>query len=164
MFHEKFELGTCSQGPGEFRFFRLNAKQLDDQSVETDATDKLEASSYFVLLRTRRGQSDSEFNSLEKKHYASVNSSLCWLGNVASPLWAFYSSYLQQKAPDILVKHIMEPNHVLKSLKRWGKTVRYCRPKLNVDTKLSLLVFANASKSDECGQIKVLCGLLFGNL
>lgn len=76
VFHEKLELGTCWQGPGEFRFFRLNVKQLDYRYIETDATDKLEAISDFVLPRARPGKYDSEINALEKKHYASINTSL----------------------------------------------------------------------------------------
>lgn len=52
-------------------------------------------------------------HSIENGAFVSINSSLGWIGIVMSPLCSFYSSYIQQKSPDIKVSHIIEQTNIL---------------------------------------------------
>ena len=51
--------------------------------------------------------------------------------------------------------------NVLKALKKHGTSISYYRPNKG-DYKLSILIFADASKQDDHGQLLYLAGLLFG--
>lgn len=52
-FDRKFKFGTVSHGPGQMRFFGINTVQHEDFSIETDAEDKIEAVSQYLLLHQR---------------------------------------------------------------------------------------------------------------
>ena len=162
-FNKNFELGTISSGPGRMRFFGINTVQEDDMTVVTDANDKLNALTEYVLSRPRRKQFDMSINELEKSFYSSTNSSLGWIGTAASPFCAFYVSYLQEKAPETKVSHIIEQQNAVRKLKKLGKTISFPRPSDKAEYKLSVLVFADASKGDTYGQLGILAGRLVGN-
>ena len=49
-------------------------------------------------------------------------------------------------------------------MKKFGTTIAYPRPADKEDYQLSVLVFADASRVDECGQLGVLTGLLIGKM
>lgn len=163
-FGKQYELGKMESGPGNFRFFGINISQNDDLSIESDADDKLEGLFEYSLLRNRRKQQDGLVNKIEKSAFMSTNSSIGWIGTAASPLCSYYARHLQQKAPYIKVKHIIEQNNILRKLKRFVTSIKYPRPTLNVSHEISIAVFANASRIDENGQIGVLAGLLIGEL
>lgn len=164
VFDSRFKLGTINSGPGKLRFFGINTVQHEDFTVATDADDKLESVSEYPITRQRRKDSDDDINAIEKSAFASVNSSLGWIGTAVSPLCAFYSSYLQQKAPEVKVSHLIEQSNILRKLKKLGTTISYPRP---IDTQaydLSVLVFSDASWTDENGQLGVITGLLVGEM
>jgi len=83
---------------------------------------------------------------------------------VASPFCSFYSSYLQQKAPDTTVSNVVEQINVLCKLKRFGTVISYPRPTDRGKYELLILVFADAAKPGDHGQIGVPTGLLVSEL
>jgi len=101
---------------------------------------------------------------MEKSAFASSNSSLGWIGTAASPLCSFYSSYLQQKAPGTKVCHLVEQINTIRKLKKLGTTISYPRPVDNQDYEMSILVFSDASRTEESGQLGILTGLLVGKM
>ena len=163
-FHNRFKLGTVNHGPGKRRFFGINTTQNEDLTIKTDANDKLKAVTEYPISRHRRTEPDEVLNSIEKSAFASVNSSLGWIGTSPSPLYALYSSYLQQKAPIIKVSNLVEQINIVRNLKKMATTVSY--PRLTDDHKydLGVLLFADASRTNENGQLGVLAGLLVGEL
>lgn len=163
-FNKKFELGTVWSGPGQMRFFGLNLEQADDFTIRTDANDKLKNVDEYQLSRPRRKEFNDKLNEIEKSAFASANSSLGWIGIAVSPLCSLYASYLQQKAPDLLVCHLIEQVNILRKLKRIGTCMSYPRPTDNSQYVLTVLAFADASKSSENGQLGVLVGLLLGEM
>lgn len=162
-FNKKFKLGTVASGPGKLRFFGINTTQNEDMTICTNADDKLNSLNEYSPTRIRRKQSDAPLNDLEKAVFASTNSSLGWIGSAASPFFAFYASYLQQKSPETKVCHLIEQRTILRKLKHVGTTLSYPRPEDKRKYELSLLTFADASKGDTNGQIGVLTGLLVGS-
>ena len=76
---------------------------------------------------------------------------------------SFYSSWLQQRAPNPTILDLTYQISIVKALKKYGTSISYTRPKKGEYT-LSILVFADASKQNDHGQISYLSGLLFGNL
>lgn len=63
-----------------------------------------------------------------------------------------------------MVKHIVEQNNILRKLKKWGSKILYKRPVLNEEIELSIVVFSDASRIDENGQIGIVSGLLLVEL
>lgn len=163
-FNSIFELGSVVNGPGEMRFFGTNLVQHEDMSVNINADDKLASIFEYKLSRQSRKQMDSKTNELETKSFMSINSTLGWIGSSCSPLCSFYSSYLQQKLPDLKVRHSVEQNNIVKKLQKQGSSIHYSRPPLNTELELSVAVFADASKSDENGQLGIITGLLIGDM
>lgn len=95
-FNRKFTLGTIVHAPGHLRFFGLNIYHLDDYSISIYSGDKLMLLEQAPIPRTRRRQIDSDLTDIEKESYASLNSSLGWIGSTASVFCAEASSSLQQ--------------------------------------------------------------------
>ena len=162
-FDSRFKVGTVNHGPGKLRFFGINTTQDEDYTIATD-NDKLQAVMECPISRQRRKEPELEVNAIEKGTFASINSSLGWIGIAASPLCLFYSSYLQQKAPDIKVSHLVEQANIIRKLKKMGTTIKYPRPTDKKEYHLSILIFSDASRSDENGQHGIILGLLVGEL
>jgi len=161
-FNRRFKLGTINSGPGKLRFFGINTLQNEDFTIETDADDKMQALNEYPISRQRRKMGEKPLNEIEKSAFASSNSSLGWVGTAASPLCSFYSSYLQQKAPGTKVCHLVEQINTIRKLKKLGTTISYPRPVDNQDYDMSILVFSDASRTEESGQLGILTGLLVG--
>lgn len=163
-FDKKFKFGNVNHGPGKLRYFGINTIQNVDFTVETNADDKLDGVQEYPLSRQRRKEYNEALTKLEKSTFASINSSLGWIGTAASPLCSFYSSYLQQKAPNTKVSHMVEQTNILRKMKKLGTVISYPRPTDKREHELSVLVFADASRVDEAGQLGVLTGLLVGEM
>lgn len=163
-FDKKFKFGDVNHGPGKLRYFGINTTQNSDFTVETDADDKLDGVKEYPISRQRRKEYKELLNKIEKSAYASINSSLGWIGTAASPFCSFYASYLQQKAPDTKVSDLIEQVHILRKLKKLGTAISYPRPTEKSENELSVLVFADASRTDDVGQLGVLTGLLIGEM
>lgn len=78
--------------------------------------------------------------------------------------FSWYASHLQKKDPDIKVKRLLEQNNALIKLKRNETNIKYQNPPINKQLKLSLTVFADASRIGENGQVETLAGLVVGEL
>lgn len=162
MFNKSFKLGTIVKGPGMMRFFRINNEQGDDSTIRTDADDKLNGLSEYYISRARRKQFKDALNPIERNHFASINSSLGWIGTAASPFCSFYALFLQQKNPETNVSHLVDQINIVKKLQKIGTQIHYPRPSDKNEYNLTVLPFADASKPNEYGQIGVLVGLLVG--
>ena len=163
-FDKRFRFGDVKHGPGKLRFFGINTVQNSDFTIETDADDKLDSVTEYPFSRQRRKQFEQPLNQIEKSVFASTNSSLGWIGTAASPFCSFYASYMQQKAPELKVSHLIEQVNIVRQLKKLGTTIAYPRPSDNSRYELSVLVFADASRIDDCGQLGVVTGLLIGEM
>ena len=160
-FGDIFKLGTIRNGPGKMRYFGMNVLQFDDFSCQIDCDDKLNALEGYPLARIRRSQADNTLNTIEKRAFMSLNSSISWLGTVSSPLCAFYASYLQQKLPECKVKSMISQLNSLNILKRYGTLTMYPKPKSSV---LNLVAFADASHSPDTSQLCYLIGIVYGEV
>lgn len=159
-FNGIFELGAVVIGPGNLRFFGINITQNDDFSIETNANDKLESVKEQILSTRRRKQYEQDVTPVERKQFMSLNSIIGWIGSAISPISSYYASYMQQKAHEIKVSHLVEQNNIIRKLKRFRTSLYYQRPPTNTQVELSVLVFSDASKVDENGQLGMSCGLL----
>lgn len=112
----------------------------------------------------RRKQIDDPLNPIELSAFRSLNGSLGWMGVTASPFCAFASSFLQQMTSNAQVRNIVAQENLLRKLKRLGTTTSYKRPEEQGELTLSVLVFADAGRRNENGQLGYITGLLFGKL
>lgn len=99
-------------------------------------------------------------NKIENSAFASINSSLGWIGATASSLCSLYASNLQQKAPDTKISNLVEQVHILEKIRRLGTATSYQRPAEKSEIELSTLFFADASRTDDVGHLGVLTRLL----
>ena len=94
-FGEKFQLGHSATGPGTLQFFGLTVTQSPHMSSMISGDDNPDALEAYPLTFTRRRLQDDPMNEIERSSFMSLNSWIGWLGLTASPLCAFYESYLQ---------------------------------------------------------------------
>lgn len=161
-FYRKFKLETTASGFGRLRVFGINASQKEDMTVSTDADEMLDSLDENSPTRVWCKQSDLHLNEFENAIFASTNSSLCWIGIAVSPFCSFYASYLQHKSHETKVCHFIEQRTTLQKLRRFVATINYSRSEDKSKYELALLVFADASKDDDNGQLGVLSELLVG--
>lgn len=162
MFNQKFTLGTVHSGPGKLRFFGFNTEQAEDFKIQTNEDDKLHEMTEYQISLVRRKKYNEPLNALEKEYFASTNSSIGQIGTTASPICSMYASYLQNKSPSNNVSHMLSQINILRKLKRLGTVITYPRPEDSQKYEMNILVFADASKESQNGQIGVLLGLLIG--
>lgn len=163
--NSRFTLGTVVHGPNRMRYFGLNIIQDEDYNITVDGDDKLNVLETYPLSRCRRKQVDENVNEIERKSFASINASVGWLGVTASPFCALFSSYMQQLAPKACVRHLLYQTNHLRNLKKLGTTVKYChRPSTLPNEKVSVLVFSDAGRTCDYGQLCFIAGLLFGDI
>ncbi|PXF49341.1 hypothetical protein BWQ96_00915 [Gracilariopsis chorda] len=160
---QDFQLGTIVFAPGTFQFYGLTVTQYDDYSVTVHGDDKLQSFEPFPIDRNRHRQVDEPFNQLELRVFRSLNSSIGWLGIAASPFRAIASSSLQQKGPHVTVKHLVSQCNALRNLKKRRTCALFHRPPVGC-YPVSLLVFADASRTFDHGQLGFVTGLMFGEI
>ena len=163
-FNIQFKLGTVNYGPGLLRFYGLNIRQFDDFHCTIDGDEKLEALEPSPISRSRRREIDEQLNDIERSSFMSVNASINWLGITASPLCAFYSSYLQQRMPINNVGNLTLQSAVLRKLQKIGTLTCYPTPPKNQSVTISAVVFADAGKTEDHGQLSYIGGILLGPL
>lgn len=161
---KSFKLGTILHGPGVLRYFGLNVTQHDDFTVTIDGDDKLNAIGTAPITRVRRRDVTDTLTPAEIKMFASINSSVGWLGIAASPFCATFSSLFQQTAPIATIASLSNQSSRLRKLQRIGTSVHYCRPNDSFDHVVSVVVFCDAGRSAEAGQLCHIGGLLIDDL
>lgn len=67
-------------------------------------------------------------NYLESRSYGSTNSFIAWIVTAAFPFYAFNSRYMQQKATEIKVSHLVEHINVIRKLKKLSNKIKYSTP------------------------------------
>lgn len=157
-------MGTVVHGPGSFLFYGLHIIQTDDFNISIDGDQKISALEAYCPSRNRRKEIGNKLNDIELGSFRSVNSSIGWLGIAASPFCAFYASYLQQKAPKPKVEDLILQINSVKLLKKLGSTIRYVNNEKNNNHGFSIIVFSDASRLIDHGQLAFICGLLIGDL
>lgn len=159
---KQYELGTVVYGPGIFLYFGLQIIQHDDCSIEIHGDDKINSIECYPITRQRRKQGEEILNAVEVSSYRSMNSSIGWLGIGASPFCAFYGSHLQQRVPSTKVHDLICQINATRLLQKLGSTIKYDRPADDKEYNLSMLVFADASRNVDYGQLGTVAGLLNG--
>lgn len=159
----RYKLGTVVFGPGNFLFFGLQISQDTDHTITIEGDDKLSALQCYPLSRQRRKEGEKLLNDIEKSSFRSVNSSVGWLGSAASLFCSFYASHLQQKAPSTTVHDLITQINSVRLLQKFGSTIKYKRPMDRKEYNLSILVFADASRSVDHGKLGFVAGLLVRN-
>lgn len=159
-FEEQFNRCSVSHGPVALRFYGLNVSQDEGFNVNIDGNDKLEALEPYPLTRHSRRSQNDNLTALENSSFMSINSSLGWLGIPASQFGAFYSSFLQQQLPNVTVSSLTIQEKCLSHLKKLGTTISFPRPPIGETLKLSILVFADAGRTSDYGQLSTLSVVL----
>lgn len=159
-----YELGTITYGPGSFQFYGLRITQHDLGEITIDGDEKLNSINPYVLTRSRRKECEETLNAIEQKTFQSVNGAIGWLGISASPFCSLVSSYLQQRSSKPSVHDRVTQINMTKHLKRLGTLVRYKRPNDKRQYRLSVVVFSDASKVNENGQLGYIMGTVIGDI
>ena len=146
------------------RFFGLSIIQNPEFESSIDADEKLNALEPHPLYRARRRQHDDSLTPLEKSSYTSLNASINSIGTTASIVCAYYASYLQQCTPENCVNLLTTQSSILRKLKLLGTTTVYPPPPSGTDLKISVVMFADAGRLHDYGQLSYIGGILIGTL
>lgn len=87
--------------------------QNDNISVQTNADEKINSLCEHTIPRYGRKHFECPLNEIKRRTFMSMNSSLGWIGSAASPVCSYYSSYMQQKDPNIVVNDMVEQNSLI---------------------------------------------------
>lgn len=98
-FGKKFMLRTLCKGPGKLRFYRLCIEQYEDFYGTINADEKLQSLEAYHITRVRRQLIDEKLNSIERRAFMSIISSISWLGTTVSPFCPCYSSICNNRSP-----------------------------------------------------------------
>lgn len=160
----KYQIGTIVFGPGSFSFFGLTILQNEDGSIQIRGDEKLNKLEPHPISWLRRKETDEPLNAVEAFSFGSLNGSLGFIGNSASPFCSFATSFLQQRRAKPLVRDLVCQINMLRELKQHGTTVSFIRPTDNSDYQLSILVFSDAGrlKDSDSGQLGFIAGLVVG--
>lgn len=93
-FDKTSKLGTVNYGPEHSRVIGINFIQNTEFTIEKHAKVKLGAVLKYFPTRPRRKEYKGSINQMEISKFAPVNSTLRWLGVIATTLCALFSSYL----------------------------------------------------------------------
>ncbi len=102
-------------------------------------------------------------NELKVAAYRSLNGSIGWIGIAATPFCAFGSSDLQQRTPNLTVRDLVLQINMIRKLEKLGSVIRHKRPSDSKEDRISILVFSDASRTPESGQLGFVVGLLIGD-
>lgn len=160
----KFHLDTITRGPGFLSFFGLNITRHEDNTISVNSTDKFMQIETFLLWHVCRHQQGDAFNSIEASSFASVNSAIGWTGATPSLLCSEFASRFQQRASKAIVHDLVAQAGTIRKLKKLGTSSLFNRA---TDAKwydISVLVFADAARSVDYGQLCYICGAPIGDL
>lgn len=103
----------------------MNKVHNEDLSCGINVDGKLSALETYPITRLRRREYELQLSAMEKSAFMSLTSLIGWLGIAASPFFAFYSSYLQQKLPAATVSVLSVQSNSLTILKKLVTNIHY---------------------------------------
>ena len=113
---------------------------------------------------SRKRKINEKLNDFEISSFRSINSSLGWLEIAASPFCAFYSSYLQQKQPNATIETLQTQSRYLKVVQKLRTQIYYPRPSISKNVTVTLVIFSDAARANDYGQLSFIAGVLLGPL
>lgn len=123
----KREFKGAVHRPEKLRSFGFNINQNQDRTCTINGEDKLLPLKAPISTLLRREAIDDKVDKLEKSTFASINSSLRWLGTTVSPFYSLASSRLQQRLPDVRVSDLIKQKATIQVLKRFGTVISFGR-------------------------------------
>lgn len=162
-FNKKFQFGSVVRGLGILKFYGMKIVQNEDILLSTHVDDNLNSLECYPLSRIWRRQVDLALTVVEKSSFMSVNSSLGWLRITASPLCVFYAIHLQQMMPSVTVNSVMSQIKYLRLLKKCGTLIAYPPCPKSGSLHVSVLVFSDAGRRLDSGQLSFFPGILVAN-
>lgn len=116
-FNMKVDMGSQHCRPGTFRFYEINLTEKTDLTLHKNSNEKCNGLTPYPIGRHLRKQYDETLNAVEKSSFESTKSVAEWIETAASPFSSFYTSYLQQKVPNLRVHHFIEQTTIGKNSK-----------------------------------------------
>ena len=156
-----YKVGTIVHTPGSLKFFGSEIVQSAEFEIEFHSDEKLNAIDPYVITRSRRRECDSILTSVESKWFNSINGSLGFIGSMTFPIASFFTSHLQQRRAVPNVQDLALQNNLLKQAKRLGSCIKFGLPSES-ELPVSLLMFSDAARPNERGQLGFIGGLLLG--
>lgn len=160
---ERYTVGKIAHLTGSFHFFGLLISQDEDGTMVVSAEEKLAAITPHLLSRLRRKEGDDLLNAVEAHRFASINGSIGFLGQNVSPFASFFNSYLQQRRGRTTVHDLIKQASIVKKLKNLGTQSTFRRP-ASGDLDISVVIFSDAGRPSDYGQIGHIGGILLGPL
>lgn len=122
-----YKTEDINHNPSRLRYFGIDTTQHQDFTVEANAEDMLCAIAGYCTTAQLCKQLDYLLKSIEKVQFASINSSIGWVGTAAFALCSFCRRYLQQKALLVRVSLLVNQSSVICRQKKFGIVTAYSR-------------------------------------
>ena len=162
--HQRFTIGTETYPPEQLRFNGGIIEQAVDFSIKLSMEEFAKSIERFDIARARRKQGDAQATANELRTYQSLAGKMNWLGQTATPQYAFAASYLQQNIGGLKVKHLLQANGVLREAQKTTPSIVFGKLKSNATACLTAFTDAAFPKIDGSidAQTGILCGLVIG--
>lgn len=141
------------------RYFGLNIVKHDDQTITIDSYDKLNGISTAPITHTRRHDTTDMLNPAVKRVFATINSSVGWLGITAFRVCATIPCLFQQEAPSAAILTLCDQGACLSKLQQLDTSTHYPRPDDSLTNAVSIVVFCDAGLTLDAGQLCHIGGL-----
>lgn len=113
----------------------------------------------FSASRTKGRQFDDLVNAIERKEFMSINVSVGWSVITASPLYSFFSSFVQQKIRDRRFSALVSQ---FSAMKKHGIVTKYSVP--NKTFSVTIVYSTYTSHTKDVSKLCYITGMVFGTV
>lgn len=113
------------------------------------------------IMRYRRKEVEEKVTQLEYDSYRSLAESIIWGGNGTLPQDSFMASHLQETAPRLKVKYVIDANKTVKELWEMRTLLTFNKIRKKT-TDMNVLEFSDASFNIESGRKYGTTGVITG--
>ena len=139
--------------------YGLKIKQQWDMNVTVSSPKSFDDVSECSIDRCRGKEPGAKLNSSVISQFRSLNIKICWIGLVSYSFCAFASSFLLQKLLSATVSILVQENVRIRRVNDLRNGTKHYRPSGKWTFSLTILSFADASRTEDKGQIGILSEL-----
>lgn len=157
------ELVIIKNGTEHLRYVVLNLVQSDYYTKFLDCDEKLAGIAAVPISRLRRRELEAGVSTGEDSSFASLNSTVGWLGITADLFSAAFVSMHEKAAPSETVRDCLAQSSDIRTIQAMGYTI-FSRAYDVERLKRYVTIFSDAGRSATNGQLCYIAGLLLEEL
>lgn len=136
----RVELGTKVHGLSHLHYFYLKIYLHDNYATTVEGDEKVEGMAFITILRLFQRDLDALLTS-GSTAFASLNSTVGWLGITTSPIFASFACCMHEIAPTASVTDFLSQSTELQVIQLNGSTAYFPRPTTTLPQRISVTLF-----------------------